>query len=271
MEAGVGGAQGDQGFPELRVPSAPRRLMDGLTWLFACEIAVNNDTVSHSYKSVYLLAGSERTVIIDTGHPRQWPAIDRQLDQALGGRPLDFVLPTHAEYIHSGNVPVLLDKYPAATAIGDLRGFRLYYPGYGHRMVNRFVGESIDLGGLRLELVRPILYDLPQTLWAYEPNLQVLFVSDGLAHEHHAPGQCGRTTGEYDVMPDVENYALYNDRAFYWARYCNASPYFRELERFLATHPTRLLCPSHATVITNPATVLPLAEEGMNRGAGVLA
>lgn len=35
---------------------------------------------------------------------------------------------------------------------------------------------------------------LPQTLWAYAPERGVLFVSDGLAHEHHTPGECGRTT-----------------------------------------------------------------------------
>jgi flavorubredoxin len=207
---------------------------------------------------------------LDTGHPRQWPAVSAQLDRALGGRPLDLVLPTHAEYIHAGNLPKLLDKYPAARAIGDLRGFELFFPGYGPRMEDHFAGETLDLGGLKLELVRPILYDLPQTLWAYAPELRVLFISDGLAHEHHAPEECGRTTGEIAELPSVDNYALYNDRAFYWARFCDPRPYFRELEAFLATHPTDLLAPAHGTVISDPRQVIPLAEAGMVQGVGVL-
>lgn len=250
---------------------APRQLRPGLHWLFACDVVVNDRRVSHSYKSAFLLDGGRRTILIDTGHPTQWKTIEAQLDAVLGARPLDFVFPTHAEYVHAGNLPMLLDKYPAAVAVGDLRGFHLYFPGYEARFRNVAAGGTIDLGDVRLRFVAPIIYDLPQTLWAYVPARGVLFVSDGLAHEHHTPVECGRTTDELPELPAPENFALYNDRAFYWSRYVDMDVYFERLRGFLRDNPTTLMAPAHGTVITNLHAVIERAEAGMARrnAAGV--
>ncbi len=250
---------------------APRQLRPGLYWLTACDITVNNNRVNHSYKSAYLLDGGRRTILIDTGHPRQWEGVASQLDSILGARQLDFVFPTHAEYIHAGSLPMLLDKYPAAVAVGDLRGFHLYFPGYEGRFRSVTAGETIDLGDTRLRFVAPILYDLPQTLWAYDPARQVLFVSDGLAHEHHRPDECGRTTDELPELPAPDNFALYNDRAFYWSRYVDMGIYFDRLRGFLRDNPVTLMAPAHGTIITNLNAVIERAEAGMARrsAAGV--
>ncbi len=244
---------------------APRQLCPGLYWLHACDVTVSDGAVSHGYTSVFLLDGGRETMLIDTGRPKDWESIEAQLDAILGARQLDMILPTHAEYVHTGNLPRLLDKYSASVAVGDLQGFDLYFPGYEARFRHAFPGDSIVVGDTRLEIVAPILHDLPQTLWGYDPARRVLFASDGLAHEHHKPDECGLTSEELRELPAPENFALYNDRAFYWARYADSRMYFDRLRRFLAEHPTRFIAPAHGTVITNPAPMIERAEAGLAR------
>ncbi len=244
---------------------APRELCPGLHWLFACDVTVDHGTVSHGYTSVYLLDGGSRTMLIDSGRPKDWEAIEAQLNAILGARQLDFIFPTHAEYVHMGNLPRLLEKYPASAAIGDLRGFQLYFPGCEARFRIVAPGDTVDLGGTQLHFVAPILYDLPETLWAYDPARRALFASDGLAHEHHRPDECGLTSDELSELPAPENFALYNDRAFYWARYTETRGYFDRLRRFMAEHPTTLIAPAHGTVITHPAPMIERAEAGLAR------
>lgn len=225
---------------------------------------MSDGAVTHGYTSVFLLDGGSRTMLIDTGRPKEWDAIDAQLDAILGARQLDVIFPTHAEYVHMGNLPRLLEKYPAAVAAGDLRGFHLYFPGYESRFRNVAAGEAIDLGETQLQFTAPILYDLPQTLWAYDPARRVLFVSDGLAHEHHKPDDCGLTSEELPELPTPENFARYNDRAFYWARYADTRVYFDRLRKFLAEYPISLIAPAHGTVISHPAPMLERAEAGLS-------
>jgi flavorubredoxin len=241
----------------------PRLLCPGLHWLFTCDVSQQDGAVTHGYTSVFLLDGGDKTLLVDTGRPKDWKAIDAQLEGALAGRALDLIFPTHAEYVHTGNLPRLLDKHPHAVAVGDLTGFELYFPGYAARFRQMGPGDAIDLGGARLQLVAPILYDLPQTLWAYDPERRVLFASDGLAHEHHRPDECGLTSEELSALPDPENFALYNDRAFYWARYTETGVYFRALREFLGAHPVSLIAPAHGTVITRAEPMLERAEAGL--------
>lgn len=244
---------------------APRELCSGLHWLHACDVTTNDGAVSHGYTSVFLVDGGGQTLLIDTGRPKDWPVIEAQLDAVLGARPLDFILPTHAEYVHTGNLPSLLDKYPSSVAVGDLLGFHLYFPGYEARFRQVAPGDTVAVGDTSLAIVAPILHDLPQTVWVYDPARRVLFASDGLAHEHHKPDECGLTSEELQELPAPENFALYNDRAFYWARYAQARVYFDRLRRFLAEHPTALIAPAHGTVITDPDPMIERAEAGLAR------
>lgn len=245
----------------------PREVCPGFHWLFHCDVTTVGGKTTHGYNAAYLLVGGERTVMVDTGTPKYWSHIERQLDRALAGRRLDYVMPTHSEYVHTGNLPRLLEKFPEAQAVGDLRGYHLYFPEYAHRFVERRAGSSIDLGDTRLQVVQPVLIDLPDTVWAYEPQRRILFVADGLAHEHHRPEECGMTAGEMSELPDVANFAHYNDRAFYWTRFAEVGGYFRELERLLQTYPSLYLAPAHGTIITETAAILRRAEAGMRAGA----
>src|SRR5699024_12704655 len=77
----------------------------------------SSTTMSHapSLHDALPIFGDERTLLLDTGHPSHWDAVEPALDALLGDRPLDLVLPTHPEMPHAGNLPKLARKYTGLT------------------------------------------------------------------------------------------------------------------------------------------------------------
>jgi flavorubredoxin len=250
--------------------ASPREIADGLFWIFQCDLSPISRGTNHGYGSVYLLKGREKTLLVDAGRPARWERIAAQVEEALDGRRLDYIFPTHAEFVHAGNLGRFLDRYPGSRAVGDLRDYHLFWPGYEDRFDHKVPGDALDLGGVQAVFLKPIIYDRPDTLWVYTPQHQCLFVADGLAHEHHRPGECGQTTGEMEVLPDVDSFEIYNHRAFYWTRFTAMRPFFRDMEELLRQYPTRMIAPAHGTVITaHTAELLDMAEAGMGAGANL--
>ena len=115
-----------------RKTSLPRPLSRGVTWLGECLALPYRGIMLHSYHSLYLIAGERASLIVDTGHPKDWEAVDMQLDAVLGTgiAPVRYLFPTHAEVPHSANLANLLAKFPEAQVCGDVRDYHLIFPGY---------------------------------------------------------------------------------------------------------------------------------------------
>lgn len=255
-------------------PVLPREIAADIFWLGGCLGVELDGQVVHGYSSVYLVRGPGRSLLVDPGHPMDWTAISGGLDRLLGGRPLDYVFPTHPEMPHAGNLGRLLTKYPAAIALGDMRDYHLYYPAFVDRFEDRRAGTRLNLGGdLRFELVEGIIKDLPATLWGYEHSRRVLFVSDGFAYLHrpdlgegehgpyHLPGECYRKVSELDRPPSVDNARWFTGFSLYWSRFTdNSAEVFGRVRSLLATHPAELVAPAHGSVIDDVAVILPVME-----------
>lgn len=257
----------------------PAEIAPGVFWLGSCLRGNSPKGEVHTGVWTYLVIGTDKTLMYETGLPQSWEILEPVIEQVLGGRALDYIVPSHPEYPHSGNLPNLLDKYPGAVAIGDMRDYPLHYPDYADRMVETPAGEVVDLGGgYQVRLLEAVLRDMTNTVWAYEISQQVLFVSDGFAYLHrpdyvitgeedldidqHLPGQCGLISGVGDTFPSLEDILHYCSMAFYWSRYRDDSDRnFDRLQDLLAENPTRILAPSHGNVTLDLDRVVPLARE----------
>ncbi|MFE3175229.1 MBL fold metallo-hydrolase [Amycolatopsis sp. NPDC059090] len=242
-----------------------RRIAAATHWLGGCMQAMASDGPVHYHVSAYLISGSTHTVLIDTGDPRHWPLIEAQLDEALAGRSLDYLLPTHPELPHAGNLPALLARYPGAEVVGDVRDYHLHYPEYSHRLRPLAPGDRLDLGDRQLELAEAYIQDLPNTVWAYDPGDRVLYVSDGFSFVHdvpalpsmgddepgHRPGECRLLSTEMPAAPTVDQAAYGTGRALYWTRYVDVTDTFGKIGEFLATRPADLIAPAHGNVIAD--------------------
>src|SRR5262249_27241648 len=108
----------------------PRELVDGVWWLSDCLLLPHDETVLHAYHSAYLLVGEDSSLIVDTGHPKDWAALRAQAEQVLatGAPPVRYIFPTHAEVPPSASLGRWLTQFPDAVAVGDLRDYHLIFP-----------------------------------------------------------------------------------------------------------------------------------------------
>ena len=244
-------------------PTFPREIVDGVHWLGGCLVPEVGGHKFHNHISAYLIKGDEKTLFFDTGHPAHWQAVERDLDVALGGRPLDYIVPSHSEMPHSGNLPRLLDKYPTSLVHGEVRDYHLYYPGCEDRLVPGRPGDELDLGGRRFRLLSAIIADLPSTLWGYDTGANVLFVSDGYAYSHeHEADQCALAAEELPSLPTPEQTRIINEKALYWTRFRDMAPYFDRFAALREELGAEVIAPAHGSVITDPEAALPLLESG---------
>lgn len=249
--------------------AAPRRIADGVYWLGGCLSAFGHGEEVHYHVSAYLVIGTERSALIDTGDPAHREIVMAQLAQALGDRTLDYIVPTHPEIPHAGNLPALLERYPHAQIAGETRDYHLHFPEYADRLWPVAAGERIDLGGRELLLLPAYIRDLENTTWAWDSGAGVLFVSDGFSYIHdvpgpddeddepvHLPGQCRLYSGEMPEPPTVAQAAYGTGRALYWTKFVDVSDAFAAIEKVLDEHPTFFIGPAHGNVIDDVAGML---------------
>lgn len=254
-------------------PTLPREVMPGLHWVASC-LAISPTTAAvkegplagralHNHQSAYLLVGSKATAIVDTGQPRDWYWIRDQVRQVLGDRPLDYVVPTHPEFVHYGNTPFFLAEYPGCKVAGDIRNLHLFHPEYEDRLESYAPGDAIDIGdGRSLVFVEPIIRDLPNTSWSYDTANRVLFAADAFAYSHvHNAGQCALTSRE-GPPATIEEVKLVINAAMHWAQYTDTAPHFDKIDTLFAQYPIDAIGPTHGPFIQDPLLLMDVYKAG---------
>jgi hypothetical protein len=207
--------------------------------------------------------GSTKTALVDTSSPLVGDDVEEQLLRVLGDRRLDFIVPTHPELQHMGNMPRILDLYPDAMVVGDLRDYHLFFPGQCDRFVYNMAEDVIDLGDRRLVFVDAALKDLPNTLWVYDTGSRTLFVSDGFAYIHHYPTDCALLASELSALPSHGDVEAASSIIYHWVQHVDADFYFEEVAALLAVYPACLLAPAHANVVDTVDSVIAVVRESM--------
>lgn len=245
-----------------RTGRLPRLLTPDCLWTGGClEAAYGHHT--HAGFSMFVVRGTEKSVIVDTGHAHHWKQVERDVEMFLDGRPLDYIFPTHGELPHAGLMSQWLHKYPDAMAVGRVGDYHLFYPDLKDRFRVMDAGESLDLGGRHLLFLPAVWRDLPDSLWAFETVDRILFAADGFAHLHpHDPAQCDAFTSELPP-PDLKLIQYFNEHALQWTRFADARETFEDLDRLLRILKPRLIAEAHGGVIDTTEAVLPLFKQGM--------
>lgn len=239
-----------------------RLIAPGVHLLGGCFTGMLEGQHFHSHVSAYLIEGSDWAAMVDTGHPKDWVNIEPFIHQTVGDK-LRYVLPTHEEYPHAGNLGAMLRAFPKVQAVGDMRNFHLYYPDLEDRFVNAAVGTQFDLGGRYLEVLPAVIHDLPTTRWGYDSGSRMLFVSDAFAYSHSEHSECTLFSVELPTAPTVAETGLVLDRALYWARFTDSRPLIDAMHQMLVDYPTSIIAPAHGNVVTNPAELTLLMDEAL--------
>lgn len=255
----------------------PREVVPGLWWLGGCSNSGawpgrSMASARHEPCSCWLLVGSEKTLMVDTGHIAHWGPVRDQLAVALGGRPLDFVFPTHQELPHAGNLARLLELHASAVAVGDVRDYHLFFPEIDRsRLVRTVPGDELELGDTRFVFLEPAWRDLTGTMWGYDTTRKAIFSSDGLGHLHlHESGVCGMLADELPAGESVLQERFFaNAGAFHWLRWRDPAPSVRAYRALIERYPVEIICSSHSAPIvsqTHEFTEAMLAAIAQGRG-----
>ena len=152
---------------KLGVADWDRRLFDSL-------IPLPDGT---SYNA-YLVRGSEKTALFDTVDA----AIPgRLLEQLAGVERIDYVVAHHVEQDHSGSLPAVLEKYPAATVICSVKARPMLLDHLrldGARITAVEDGETLSLGDKTVEFIATPWVHWPETMCTFLREDRILFSCD---------------------------------------------------------------------------------------------
>ena len=127
----------------------------------------------------------EKTCLIDTVEADFFLPFLENLRQAIGDRPLDYVVVNHMEPDHSGSLALLRQYYPEVKIIGNKKTFDMMKGFYclTEGLVEVKNGDKLTLGQHELQFVLTPMVHWPETMMtlcttAHTPSTVLLFSGD---------------------------------------------------------------------------------------------
>ena len=168
--------------------------------LFESQYLVPNGVSYNSY-----VIRDEKTAILDTVDPRageQWLA---NLEEVLEGQSPDYLIVSHLEPDHAGNIGKLAKKYPRMKLVGNAKTFAMLPQFFEMDLTDRCVtvkeGDTLSLGAHTLTFVMAPMVHWPEVMVAYESKEKILFSADGF-------GKFGALDAEEEWVDEARRYYI---------------------------------------------------------------
>ena len=157
--------------------------------LFESQYIVPNGISYNSYLIV-----DEKIAIMDTVDKRKGEEWFANLEEALEGRTPDYLVVQHMEPDHSGNISLLMQKYPGIKLVASAKAIQMMPQFFEDtcfegKTISVKEGETLSLGTHTLQFFMAPMVHWPEVMVTYDQLDQVLFTADGfgkfgaLAHE----------------------------------------------------------------------------------------
>ena len=131
-----------------------------------------------SYNS-YLIA-DEKTVLVDTVDVCYADIYLKKIEDALKGRPLDYLIVNHMEPDHSGSIRLLRQQYPNVQIVGNKRTFDMLegYHGITTGLLEVKDGDILEIGHHKLAFYLAPMVHWPEVMVTYDMIDKILFSAD---------------------------------------------------------------------------------------------
>lgn len=168
--------------------------------LFESQYPVKNGV---SYNSYLIL--DEKTLLMDTVDRRcsdEWLA---NLEAALDDKKLDYLVVSHMEPDHAGNIQLLAEKFPEMKIIGNAKTFQMYNQFFKLDISDREIivndGDEFSIGKHTMKFVFAPMVHWPEVMMAYELSEKILFSADGF-------GKFGALDCEEEWVDEARRYFI---------------------------------------------------------------
>jgi flavorubredoxin len=132
-----------------------------------------------SYNS-YFVKGKEKNLLIDTVDPTKTEVLVENL-KSLGVDRIDYIVSQHAEQDHSGSIPKILELYPQAKVVTNLK-CKEFLKSLLLIDESKFItvddGTELSLGDKTLKFILTPWVHWPETMSTYLEEDKILFTCD---------------------------------------------------------------------------------------------
>ena len=154
-----------------------------------------------SYNSYVIL--DEKVTVMDTIDARKTEEWLANLEFALQGRSVDYLVVSHMEPDHAASIKILMDKYPEMTVVGNAKTFAMIPQFFEVDLTDRThvvaEGDTLNIGSHTLQFFMAPMVHWPEVMVAYEQSEKILFSADGF-------GKFGALDAEEDWTCEARRY-----------------------------------------------------------------
>ena len=201
--------------------------------LFESQYVVPNGI---SYNSYVIL--DEKVALMDTVDNRATEEWLANLDNALRGRSVDYLVVSHMEPDHAGNIKNLIDRYPEMKIVGNAKTFAMIPQFFDVDIAERSVavkeGDTLSLGKHTLQFFMAPMVHWPEVMVAYEQSEKILFSADGF--------------GKFGALDTDEAWTC-EARRYYFNIVGKYGAQVQALLKKASTLDIRMICPLHGPIL----------------------
>lgn len=215
-----------------------------------------------TYNSYLIL--DDKTALIDTVDATVSRQFLENVDAALGGRRVDYLVVNHMEPDHCANIEEICRRWPDVKIVGNKKTFPLICQFYHADLSGHFMevkeGDEIALGKHTLRFLTAPMVHWPEVMFTLETSGNILFSADAF-------GTFGGFGGNlFSDEMDYENLSLDEARRYYANIVGKYGQQVQAAMGKLGGNVPRLICPLHGPVLRGDA--IPLMLDKYGRWAG---
>jgi len=189
-----------------------------------------------SYNSYVIL--DEKVTVMDTIDARKTEEWLANLEEALAGRNVDYLVVQHMEPDHAASIQVLMEKYPEMIVVGNAKTFTMIPQFFDVDLTGRTYvvkeGDTLNIGSHTLQFFMAPMVHWPEVMVTYEQSEKILFSADGF-------GKFGALDAEEDWTCEARRY-YFNIVGKYGMQ-------VQALLKKAATLDIAMICPLHGPIL----------------------
>lgn len=201
--------------------------------LFESQYVVPNGV---SYNSYVIL--DEKVAVMDTVDARRGEEWLNNLEEALAGRAVDYLVVSHMEPDHAANIQALAEKYPEMKIVGNAKTFPMIGQFFDIDLSQRShvvkEGDTLNLGSHELTFVMAPMVHWPEVMVSYESSEKILFSADGF--------------GKFGALDTEEDWAC-EARRYYFNIVGKYGAQVQALLKKAAGLDIQMICPLHGPIL----------------------
>lgn len=201
--------------------------------LFESQYEVPNGMAYNSY-----FIKDEKNVVLDTIDRKVTNTWLENLEKALEGETVDYLVVSHLEPDHAYNIGLLAEKYPDMKIIGNSITFNMLPNFFDIDLTDRKVvvkeGDTIKIGKHTLQFFMAPMVHWPEVMVTYEQTEKILFSADGF--------------GKFGTLDTEEDWDC-EARRYYFGIVGKYGAQVQALLKKAATLDIKMICPLHGPIL----------------------